>query len=54
MPHARSSAVGKGVGMSSKSGRTKTDRRKNSIGHTIFVTSTRYDLINNVLISSKH
>ena len=38
---SRSSGVGKGVGLSLRSGRPKVENRKNSIGHMIKVTSTR-------------
>ena len=42
LPPPRAAGPGKGVGLSLKPGRSaKTDRRKNSIGHTIFVPSIR-------------
>ena len=42
LPPPRASGTGKGVGLSIKPGRTtKMDRRKNSIGHTTFIPTTR-------------
>ena len=46
LPPSRASSAGKGVGISLKPGRsTKTDKRKNSIGHTILIPTTRYKRI---------
>ena len=46
LPPSRASSTGKGVGLSIKPGRsTKTDKRKNSIGHTILIPTTRYQKI---------